>query len=65
MNNTRNCNQITARLDCSGRVWGSVPSRSMVTFILSLATKLFIVGILIDVAKSFIYYHIALLHLGI
>ncbi|KXX81852.1 Glucuronoxylanase XynC [Madurella mycetomatis] len=32
--NTRDCDQITASVDASGRVTGNVPSRSMVTFVL-------------------------------
>lgn len=36
--NSRDCDQITASVDASGRVTGSVPSRSMVTFVLRPAT---------------------------
>jgi O-glycosyl hydrolase len=37
--NTRDCNQISVTLDSSGKVSGSVPSRSMVTFVLQPATS--------------------------
>lgn len=37
--NTRDCNEIGATVDASGKVSGNVPSRSMVTFVLRPAEK--------------------------